>query len=400
MTIPFDQLLPPPFIPDATPGASTPTPTATPPVTIPFDQLLPPPFIPNATPASPTPTPTPPPTIPSGPPTLPPFVPGATATPTPTPPPTSRPSASLQEAQALARRAVVELKAGGNTWTGVAFNAQGEIITTSQDLGNAPLAEFRFADGTTGQAWAHGRNDIVGLALLRPVGAARTYPFLPFASSPPAVNTAYGLVQYSGVAGAAPDLLDTAIIGARPALGGCSWLQSSWLQIRASGSATANGAVMFTTSGEIQGIRMPSLFLLNSNVGNPGEVFACTAADIRTTIPLLRAGQSIINAPRDSCDVGTIPPFPIIYHGNLSVNGQAAPEDTRVYARLRATGRPDIWKSVRTNAAGQYTFPIAVCVSGYNGATIEFWSNAKKASATSDYNPTGGGARVELNLAF
>ena len=95
MTIPFDQLLPPPFIPDATPGASTPTPTPTPPVTIPFAQLLPPPYIPDATPASPTPTltPTPPPTIPFGPPTLPPFAPGATATPTLTPPtPTPTPA--------------------------------------------------------------------------------------------------------------------------------------------------------------------------------------------------------------------------------------------------------------------------------------------------------------------
>ena len=291
------------------------------------------------------------------------------------------------------------MKAGGNTWTGVAFNAQGEVITTSQDLGNAPLAEFRFADGTTGQAWAHGRDDIVGLALLRPVGAGRTYPFLPFASSPPAVNAAYGLVQFSGVSGDAPDLLDTAIIGARPALGGCSLLQ-----IRASDRATANGAVMFTTSGEIQGIRMPALFLLNGNVGNPGEVFACAAADIRTTIPLLQTGRSIISASRDSCDSGAIPPIPIIHHGSLSVNGQAAPEGARVYARLRATGRPDIWNSVRTNAAGQYTFPLSVCAGGYNGATIEFWSNAKRASATSVYNPTGGaagaGVEVKLDLAF
>ena len=391
MTIPFDQLLPPPFVPGASP---TPTPSPTPPVTIPFDQLLPPPFVPSATP---TPTPTPPVTIPFDqllPPT---FIPSATpaaSTPTPTPTPTPP---SFQRALTLARNAVVELKAGGSTWTGIVFNARGDIIASSQDLGNAPLADFRFADGTSGQAWAHGRNDDLGLALLRPVGAARTYPFLPFASGQPAVNAPMGLIQFSGVADAAPTVFNTRVTAVRPGFNG-----RTYLQIQAADNVTTNGAVVVNAAGQIQGIRMPSLFLLNAGVGGPGQVFACTAADIGANIPLLQSGIFWFSQSPDPCDVGTIPPIPIIYQGSLSVNGQVAPAGTRVYARVRATGRPDVWKSVWTNAEGQYTFPIAVCVSGYNGATIEFWSNAKKASATSVYNWTGGyaGAVVKLDLAF
>ena len=247
----------------------------------------------------------------------------------------------------------------------------------------------------SGQAWVHGRDDNLGLALLRPIAEPRTYPFLPLSSDQPQLNAPMGLVQFNGTS-TAPDLLDTTITGYRQSIGGCSWVQ-----IRATDSATSNGAVVFTTSGKIQGVRMPSVFVLNAGIGATGQVFACTGADIGTNIPLLQGGSSRFSPAPDSCDSGTIPPLPTIYHGNLSVNGQVAPVGTRVYARIRITGKPDVWKSRRTKAAGRYTFPISVCANGYNGATIEFWSDARKASATSVYRTgSGAGTTVERDLAF
>ena len=290
---------------------------------------------------------------------------------------------------------MVELKASGNTWTGVTFNEQGEIITTSQDLGAAPLADFRFADGVSGQAWVYGRDDNVGLALLRPVAAPRAYPFLSFSSDQPPLNSSMGLVQFNGIS-TAPDLLDTTITGFQPTLGGCSWLQ-----IRATDSATANGAVVFTPSGKIQGIRMPSGF---ANVGSTGQVFACASTDIGTTIPLLQSGRAILNPnfTRDTVDQGTIPPIPIIYHGTLTIGGQSAPIGTRIYARLSAAGKPDIWKSRATRKVGEYDFPISVSASGYDRvATIEFWVDAKRAAVTPTYGGGGTSAQpVNQNLAF
>ena len=365
-------------ITEAAPGQSSvtarPTPTPSP---IPT---------PTATPA-PTPTPTPAPT------------PTPTATPTPaaTATPTITLTPSFQESLALARSAVVELKAGGNTWSGVAFNAEGEIITSSQDLGNAPLAEFRFADGASGQAWVTGRDDSnSGLALLRPVGAARTYPFLPFSSGQPAVNAAMGLVQYSGAPNAAPTVLNTRVTGFRPGFSGYNYLQ-----IQAADNATTNGALVVNAVGQAQGIRLPSAFLVRSGISTGTEVYVVASAEVGSiAVPLLRGGQSSCPSQQASGTNGGPPAFPVIFHGDMSIGGQVAPVSSLLYARLIKQGKPDAWDCVATNAPGSYNFPLDAPEGGYDDARVEFWSGGRMASATSVYDTGRPGSTVPLDLAF
>ena len=381
---PFDQLLPPGLPPTS---ATTPTPAPTPPFTIPFDQLLPPVPPPTST-NTPTPAPTPPFTIPFDQ-LLPPGPPPTSAT-TPTPAP------SFQGSLALARSAVVELKAVGYTWTGVAFKAEGEIITSAQDLGNAPLAEFRFANGVSGQAWVAGRDDAnSGLALLRPVGPARTYPFLPLASSQPAVNTAMGLVQYTGAPNATPTARNTRITGFRPGFRGYNYLQ-----VQAADNTTANGAVVVNAMGQVQGIRLPLEYLARNGIAASNEVYAVASREVESiAVPLLRGGQSSC-APKSGGvgDMSSLPAFPVIFYGNLSIDGQVAPQGTLLYARLIKQGKPDAWDCFATKTRGRYDFPVAVSEGGYDDARVEFWTGGRMASATSVYD--AGRLSVNLDLAF
>ena len=390
VAIPFDQLLPPPYIPDSTPTGS-PTLTPTPPVAIPFDQLLPPPYVPDSTPIG-SPTPHIPFTqlLPPGPP------PTSAATPTPTP--TRATTPSFQESLALARSAVVELTASGNTWTGVAFNAEGEIITSAQDLSNAPLAEFRFANGVSGQAWVAGRDDAnSGLALLRPVGPARTYPFLPLASSQPAINTAMGLVQYTGAPNGAPTARNTRIIGFRPGFSGYNYLQ-----VQAANNTTRNGALIVNALGQAQGIRLPLEYLTRNGIATSNEVYAVVSREVESiAVPLLRGGQSSC-APKSGGvgDMSSLPALPVIFYGNLSIDGQAAPRGTLLYARLIKQGKPDVWDCIPTRSAGEYVFPVVVSEDGYDDARVELWTGGRTASATSVYDTSRPGSAVKLSLAF
>lgn len=328
---------------------------------------------------------------------LPPGPPPTSAT-TPTPAPTITPTLSFQESLALARSAVVELTASGNTWTGVAFNAEGEIITSAQDLINAPLAEFRFANGVSGQAWVAGRDDAnSGLALLRPVGPARTYPFLPLAGSQPAINTAMGLVQYTGAPNAAPTARNTRIIGFRPGFRGYNYLQ-----VQAAAYTTTNGAVVVNSMGQVQGIRLPSSYLARNGIATSNEVYAVVSREVKSiAVPLLRGGQS-------SCALGqeylgapnSIPALPVIFYGNLSIGGQAAPQGTLLYARLVKQGKSDVWDCISTRSTGEYDFPVDVPEGGYDDARVEFWTGGRMASATSVYDTSRPGSAVNLDLAF
>ncbi len=291
------------------------------------------------------------------------------------------------------------MKAGGNTWTGVAFNAQGEIITSSQDLGNAPLAEFRFADGATGQAWVAGRDDNSGLALLRPVGASRTYPFLPFSSGQPSVNAAMGLVQYSGTPNAAPTVFNTRITGFRPGFSGYNYLQ-----IQAADNATTNGALVVNAIGQIQGIRLPRAFLVRNAISTGNEVYVVASAEVGSiAVPILRGGQSGCPPKQASGTDGvpSAPPaFPVIFHGNMTIGGQGAPVGSLLYARLIKQGKPDAWDCFSTTTRGEYDFPVDVPEGGYEDARVEFWSGGRMASATSVYDTSRPASSVSVNLAF
>lgn len=345
-----------------------------------------------------TPTPTPAPTAPATPiPTPPTPPPPPTASPTPIPPtPTPAPTpANFAEALTRAKTAVVELTAGENTWTGVIFSENGEIITTSAGLGASPIADFRIEGGASGQAWVAGRDDNAGLALLRPIGAPRSYDYIPFSSDQPLLNQGVGIVQY-GVLSPAPETRNTIVTGYRPSFTGYNYLQ-----IRVADAATSDGAVVINADGKILGLRMPSAFVTANNVGRRGEVFAVASAGVGSgAVPLLRAGLSVIKPPPPTANQNIIPPIPLIFYGTVTVNGLLASPGTRLYARVQAPGRPDVWFSRQTSTLGQYDFPISVPDRGYTRATVQFWTAGQAADAVGMYRTSSPGSSARLNLAF
>ena len=346
------------------------------------------------TPAPPTPpaTLTPVPPTPPPPPTIAPTP--VPFTPTPTPAPTPAP-ANFAEALERARSAVVELRAGGNVWTGVFFSEHGEIITTSEGLGASPIALFRVQGGPSGYAWVTGRDDNAGLALLEPVGEPRSYDYIPFSADQPLLNQGVGVVQYSGLS-SAPETRNTIVTGFRPSFTGYNYLQ-----IRIADAATANGAVIVNADGEIQGLRMPSSFIAANNVGRRGEVFAVASAGVGgNAVPSLRGGLSVIRPSAISPNQNIIPPIPLIFYGTMTVDGLLAPGGTRIYARVQAPGRPDVWFSRQTTTLGQYDFPVSVPDRGYSRATVEFWTAGRVADATGAYRTGSPGSSSKLDLAF
>ena len=245
-----------------------------------------------------------------------------------------------------------------------------------------------------------GRDDTnSGLALLRPVGPARTYPFLPLAGSQPAVNTAMGLVQYTGAPNAAPTVQNTRITGFRPGFSGYNYLQ-----VQAANNTTRNGALVVNAMGQAQGIRLPLEYLMRNGIATSNEVYAVASGEVGSiAVPLLRGGQS--GCPPKGGGVGdgvpsSPPAFPVIFYGNLSIDGQVAPRGTLLYARLVKQGKPDAWDCIPTSSAGEYDFPVDVSEGGYDDARVEFWTGGRMAGATSVYDTGRPGSSVNLNLAF
>lgn len=294
---------------------------------------------------------------------------------------------------------MVRLTANEAVWTGAVIDESGEILTTSLALGNAPLVDFRLAGGAEGQAWVAGRDDNVGLALLRPINPAPPYDFISLSNQAPTIGDQLGLLQHSVFS---PDIDQriTSVSGYQP--GGIGY---SFMQIRAADNTTSDGAMLINQGGTIQGIRMPSLWLLNHQIGNPGEVYAVDAAQVGSTaIPNLRRGLITIDSRPLSTGSPEDPPpaIPMIITGDITIDGAPAPSGTQVYARLRKSGQPDYWESDPTNAAGFFLLNVSAPANSYNGAIIEFWTDAKMAATTSTYNTqaSGSGQTVKLDLAF
>ena len=353
--------------PTATP-TSTPTPTATPTITP----------TPTAT-YTPTPTPT------------------ATHTPTPTATPTATATPSPQEVVEFSTKAMVRLTANETVWTGAVINQDGEILTTSAALGNAPVADFVLSDGTQGQAWVVGRDDQnSGLALLHPVNPSPPYDFIQLSASPPTIGDQLGLLQHSNFSPTLDQRI-TRVNGYN-----ASPLGYSYIKFQATG-ATADGAMLINPLGKVQGVRMPELWLLQRQACNPGEVCAVDAAQVGTTaIPALRTGTINIVPPPPSQDgPGDSPPaIPVIYKGHITDEGVDVADGVQLYARLRKSGQPDHWESAPVGPeAGFFLINISSPSSGYSGATVEFWLNGKLAAATAAFDRPPG-STVDVNLAF
>ena len=360
----------------------TPAPTATP---TPTPEPTPTPTpTPTHTP-TPTPTHTPTPT-PTATPTP---EPTATPTPEPTATPTPEPALTPEEAAAQAASAVVKLTLGETVWTGAIVSEKGEMLTVSAPLGNAPQVTFTLADGTEGTAWVTGRHDEQGLALLTPLGEPATYDFLPLSASIPQIGERMALVQYDPFDG----MLDPRPVNVRGYT--TSFIGYGYIHLHIGESSAFNGAALVNDEAKLQGIRMPSSWLTGKNIGQPREVYAASSAEIGgAVIPSLRTGYTQISppVPDTSGPTGPPPSLPMVFLGDITVDGEPAPVGARLYAKVVKEGKETLWFTREITAAGDYDLPVSLNISTYLGATIEFWMNAQQALVTADV------ARRELNI--
>lgn len=291
---------------------------------------------------------------------------------------------------------MVRLMANETVWTGAVINDSGEILTTSAALGNAPVADFVLSNGNQGQAWVTGRDDQLGLALLSPITPAPPYDTIALSADPPTIGDQLGLLQHSGFSPALDQRI-TRVTGYNS-----SPIGYSYIKIQATDS-TADGAMLINAVGKIQGIRMPTLWLLQQQVCAPGEVCAVDAAQVGTAaIPALRTGRIVIRDVTTSTEgPGDSPPaLPIIFKGHITIGGVDAPVGTQMYARLKKAGQPDYWESDPIGRdAGLYVLNVSAPNNNYSGAIVEFWVDGKLAAATGSYDRPAGSV-VELNLAF
>ena len=358
-------------------GAATATPTPTPAPPTPTATNTP---TPTATPtATNTPTPTATPTATN--------TPTPTATPTPTPPPT------LFNAVAVAEQSMVRLSRGSTRWSGVIIDASGLILTTSRNLGAAPVAEFTTVDGTTGQAWVVGRDDRNDVALLRITSPVRTYPALNLTTDTTIqIDEELATLAFSDAATGPLDKRNTRVVGVRQDLNS----GVSYLQIQATVQAGAEGGVLIDSEAQIRGLRMTEAHMVNLGLGRAGEVFAMAAAALNQTfVSRLRAGYTEILPPDSSVSAGTDPggppPIPSTFFGSMTIGGASPSTAVRLYVQVSKAGLPDLWFSseVKPEAGGEYLIAFGITASGYDGAMVSFWITAKKAEQTGTYSPSG-----------
>ena len=318
-------------------------------------------------------------------------IPGLTATPAHT---QSYASVAALTESILLSPQIVRLcsEQGRQVWTGVTISEAGEILTTSQTLGEAPVVDIELSDGTRGQACVTGRDDDIGLALLKPLLEHRSYDFDELSGTAPTIGDQLALLQHTR-SSAALDQRIRRVNGYRSGGGGYDYFQ-----IQAA-DTTSDGAVLIDHLGQIQGIRMPSLWLLQHQIGNPGEVWAIDAPKVATTaLPVLRSGRMHI-WPYYPGIGDRVASLPLVFRGEITVDGVPATVGSQLYARVSKAGFPDHWVTETINEVGFFLIAFSPPTNYYLGATVEFWMDCRRSptTATTERPP---GATTHLDLAF
>lgn len=294
--------------------------------------------------------------------------------------------------------ALVRLSSPPETvWTGVVISENGEILTTSQTLGEAPVVDIRLWDGTQVQACVTGRDDDIGLALLDPlIERPGAYDYLTLSGESPSTGQELILLQHASFSPALDGRFTMVMEREFPYNG------DGYVRIRVADSATADGAVLADASGGMVGMRMPPLWLLQNQIASPGEVVAVDAPAIaRFALPTLRSGRIHVQPVLSRPDVDTVPWLPVILHGEITLDDAPAPVGTLLHAKVSKEGEPDYWQSTPLEVAGEYVFPLSTETGNYFGGTVEFWVDCKRLPMAVAYEvPSDSVSPVELDLAF
>ncbi len=250
--------------------------------------------------------------------------------------------------------------------------------------------------GTQGQACVVGRDDDIGLALLKPlIELPHTPDYLALSREAASSGDQLQLFQHSRY-GQAMHTGNVRVNGLRT-------FDNRYDYFRIEGHSSEDDAVLINERGELQGMRMSYRWQQLHDAGEREEAYVIDSPRVTTTaLPLLRSGHMHIEpwwlgSTLDSPWSTPIPPT--LFHGELTVDGAPAPMDSTIYARIIKEGLPDYWTSNWTMEVGYYILGVYTPSSSYDGATIEFWMDCRRATATAvfDYHS---GTYVWLNLAF
>ena len=295
---------------------------------------------------------------------------------------------------------MVRLSRGSTRWSGVIIDAGGLILTTGRNLGAAPVADFTTVGGATGQAWVIGRDDTKDVALLQVINPSQTYPALSLATRTTVqINEELASLAFTNAPIAALDKRNSRVVGVRQDLN----TGVSYIQVQAVAQAGAEGGVVVDSQGRVRGLRMTETQMVRLGLGRAGEVYVMAAGPLSSIIvPQLQTGFTSI-LPSDTVivgnDPGSPPPIPATISGTVTVGGQKPATAIRLYAKVSKAGLPDLWfsREVRPEDDGAYAVAIGITVSGYVGATVQFWTNAQQAPQTALYTP---GLFQSIDLVF
>ena len=256
--------------------------------------------------------------------------------------------------------------------------------------------DIRLWDGTRGQACVTGRDDDFGLALLEPlIEPLRAYDYLALSGEPPSVGQELELFQHARLS---PVLYQrvTKVAGYRSVDDGYGYIL--W---NAAGDTIADGAVLLDENGRMAGMRMSWLWLLRNRISNLGEFVAIDARGIASALPALRSGRMhILPAPSSPDDAP--PSLPVLFHGEVTIDGAPVPVGTLLYAKVSKEGHPDFWQLTSLGVAGEYVLPVSAYPGNYSGGDVEFWADCKRSFTTAVYEVSSEASVtvVELDLAF
>jgi hypothetical protein len=287
----------------------------------------------------------------------------------------------------IGEKAMVKLTAGAKQWSGVMINSSGRIVTTSLNLGTAPLVSYRTFDGATGQAWVMGRDDNLDLAVLEVLNPGQQFASIVVSTEDPPGRSENLVLMHYRASGVTTEKFNSAVVGSRQD----QITGISYLQLQGFSTGTEDGGALFDARGQLRGLRMNSDRMISIGIGRIGEVWAMDSFALASSmIPRLQAGVSIIDSIAGRCtDLGAPPPIPAIYKGDVSVGGTPAEVGLRMYARTTKTSTgQELWFSQPISTVGRYFLTISICDPTYANGVVDFWLNSSPSPATSIYSPS------------
>ena len=321
-------------------------------------------------------------------------VPTSTPTHTPTPVPTATPThtptpePSPQRGVEVAQGGMVRLTAGSANWSGMMLKP-GEIVTTTSNIGTAPLVEFTTFGGQKGVAWITGRHNNYNIALFDVLEPSGEYAVIPTENvTVPNQGEPLATMQFVGAAGQLQKG-NTSVAGTVQHLTSFFW----YFQLFGAPAPGSEGGAVVDGFGNLRGMRMEEQHMNDIGLGFPGASYALAAESLISVLPVVR-GNIDTSSSRLDCPSGRPPPRPATFTGRVTIGGSAAPAGTVVYARLVAprADLDDVWRpfTLSARSGNLITVSLPTCEPrNYTNATVEFWINGKKGSATGTYNTLG-----------